>query len=259
MKIGFAQKINLRILRFIFLTFCTVCFTSPARTEPIFINRIPDLTQTDVRGDLYGNGQQFCAPVAVSNSIFWLAKMKQGQVELAEKLASSSYMNTSLKNGTGTTGVLNGVDRIARELFGSYERLEYQGWRKHPAHFSTNIKVPQLKWIQSGVSDRSSVWINVGWYRYDRASQEYERIGGHWVTVVGSDSDTLIIHDPSPRAGQDPAREYVRVNKMSSGTLTGNKAGLPIAAKEFYSLSGGMHLKSNAEYAIIDGAVILEL
>ena len=46
---------------------------------------------------------------------------------------------------------------------------------------------------------------------------------------------------------------------MSSGTLTGNKTGLPIAAKEFYSLNNGMHLKSNAEHAIIDGAVILEL
>ena len=102
---------------------CSLSYPSHATTE--FANQIPDFTQTDIRGSYYGNGQQFCAPVAVSNSIMWLADRSNGQIELIKKLASSSYMNTSLQNGTGTTGVLNGVDRIAHELFGSYKRLEY--------------------------------------------------------------------------------------------------------------------------------------
>ncbi|MEO0924657.1 MAG: hypothetical protein AAFY63_02155 [Cyanobacteria bacterium J06643_13] len=224
-----------------------------------FANQIPDFTQTEFKGSQNGNGQQFCAPVAISNSIMWLAGMEKGQVELIERLASANYMNTSLKNGTGTTGVLKGVDKIARELFGSYKRLEYQGWRKHPQRYLAKSRVPRLDWIKNGISDKSSVWLNVGWYQYDSLSDRYKRIGGHWVTVVGHKRDTLIIHDPSPRAGQTFSNEHVAVNKLSSGTLTGKKTGLPISAEGFFSLGKGMHLKSNADYAIIDGAVILEI
>ena len=125
------QKIIFKVIKYWIFTIVVVCLSYPSHATTEFANQIPDFTQTNIRGSYYGNGQQFCAPVAVSNSIMWLANLEYGQVELIEKLASSNYMNTNLQNGTGTTGVLNGVDRIARELFGSYERLEYQGWRKH--------------------------------------------------------------------------------------------------------------------------------
>jgi hypothetical protein len=120
--------------------------------DSAYINEIPDFTQTDVRGEKNGNGQQYCAPVAVSNSLMWLDQKQTGQLQLIEKLASRRYMNTSLKNGTGTTGVLNGVDKIAVEFFGGYSSLEYQGWRKHPGRFSTGVKVPELDWLERGIS-----------------------------------------------------------------------------------------------------------
>jgi hypothetical protein len=89
------------------------CFSGTA-----YVNEIPDFTQTNVKGSSSGKGQQYCAPVAVSNSIIWLSHNGNEQLNLIHKLASKPYMNTSLKNGTGTTGVLRGVEKISKELFG---------------------------------------------------------------------------------------------------------------------------------------------
>lgn len=134
---------------------------------------------------------------------------------------------------------------------------------KTPSRFLSASKIPQLKWVKNGISGNSAVWLNIGWYKYDSIQDEYQDeyqiVGGHWVTVVGHHQDTLVLHDPSPRAGKTFSNEYVRVQRLSSGTLTGQKAGLPISAKEFHILNEGMHIKSNADYAIVDGAVVLEL
>lgn len=230
------------------------CFGSTS-----YENEIPDFTQTNVTASNTGNGQQYCAPVAVSNSIVWLANSKNEQIHFITKLASKKYMNTSLKNGTGTTGVLRGVEKISKELFGGYKVLEYEGWRKHPESYSNGIKVPRIKRIESIISRRSAAWINVGWYKYNSKKKEYRRIGGHWVTLVGSKGNRLIFDDPAPRAGREFSNEVVEYEKISDGMLVGKKSGLPTPAKGYLSLVKGMHIKSNADVAIIDGVVYLEI
>jgi hypothetical protein len=248
-----------RILKTGALLLATLLVPVVATSGGNLLHDVPDFTQTDVRGAASGNGQQYCAPVAVANSFMWLGEDTQDQLLLIEKLASRDYMNTSLKNGTGTTGVLRGADKLAIEMFGGYAQLEYQGWRKHPSQYSRSQKVPQLNWIIDGIGDKSAVWVNVGWYRHDSTKNEYKRIGGHWVTLVGADSSRFIFHDPTPRAGQDFANEYVGISKIGSGTLTGNKSGLPTSAKGYMRLGKGMHIKSSADTAIVDGVVKLIL
>jgi hypothetical protein len=39
----------------------------------------------------------------------------------------------------------------------------------------------------------------------------------------------------------------------------GDKSGLPTPAKGYFSLGRGMHKKSNADFAIVDGAVVFEI
>ena len=221
--------------------------------------RIPDFTQTEIRGAGHGNGQQFCAPAAVSNSLFWLAPRGLAQQDLVKLLASEAYMKTSLKDGTGTSGVLRGVHRYATETFGEYQSLLYQGWRKHPATFSTGIRVPTLSFIERGVTRRSAAWLNVGWYRLDRTRREYRRVGGHWVTLVGFDfvKNQLIISDPAPRA--TPGHEYISYRRLAGGRLVGKKSGLPTNAEGYLQLGRGIHLHPKAETAIIDGVVLFEL
>jgi len=233
---------------------CPVCFGDTS-----FADKIPDFTQTDVTGIGSGDGQQYCAPVAISNSIVWLNKNDSQQLELVNKLASKQYMNTSLKNGTGTTGVLRGVEKISTELFGGYKKLEYEGWRKHPKSYSSGVKVPNIKKVKSFISKNTAAWINVGWYKFNKGKNEYERIGGHWITLVGTKGNEFIFHDPAPRAGKSFSNEYVEYTTIKNGTLVGQKSGLPTSAKGYISLEKGMHVKSGADFAIVDGIVYFEI
>ena len=246
-----------RVLCLIMLSLSAV----PAAGERQLFRSIPDFTQTTVRGAAHGNGQQFCAPAAVSNSLVWLQPSTVEQKQLVLRLASADYMNTSLKNGTGTSGVLRGVDRYIKETLGSYRQLAYQGWRKHPSRFSTGVRVPTLEFMRAGVTESSAAWLNVGWYRIDRAAGEYRRIGGHWVTLVGYDTQAsqLILNDPAPRAGSTPSHEYVTFRALRGGRLVGKKSGLPTDARGYLQLSRGMPLHPKAETAIIDGVVVLQL
>ena len=220
-----------------------------------YINEIPDFTQSRITGWQHGHGSEYCAPVAVSNSLIWMANYRGEQADLAKLLASSGYMNTDVWRGTTTSDLLRGVDAIARDLFGGYISLEYQGWKKHPIQFSTGKKIPDIDWITDGISKDSAVWLNVGWYQYDWLNDIYHRVGGHWVTLVGYDSNILIIHDPAPRAGQAFANEYVYTSRIGSGILAGRLSGLPRPARGYLLLGKGMHVKSIADVAIVDGAV----
>ena len=220
-----------------------------------FINDIPDFTQSRITARQYGYGSEMCAPVAVSNSLVWMANIRGDQAGLAKLLASSRYMNTDLCKGTSTSDLLNGVDAIAMDMFGGYRSLEYQGWKKHPVKYSTRTRLPDYDWITDGIGKDSAVWLNVGWYQYDRHNNTYHRVGGHWVTLVGYDSRVLIIHDPAPRAGLSFANEYVSTSIIGSGVLAGKISGLPVPARGYLLLGDGMHLKKVADVAIIDGAV----
>lgn len=226
-----------------------------AASNTAFINEIPDFTQSRITGWQFGHGSEFCAPVAVSNSLAWMTNIRAGQADLAKLLASSRYMNTDVWRGTTTGDLLRGVDVFAMELFGGYRRLEYQGWKKHPMQYSTGTGVPDIRWITEGIGSNSTVWLNVGWYKYDRQHDIYHRVGGHWVTLVGYDSRILIIHDPAPRAGKFFANEHVLTSTIESGVLAGGISGLPRPAKGYLRLGEGMHLKKVADIAIVDGAV----
>jgi len=241
------------------------------------IDQIPDLLQTEPRADFEGSGKAFCAPVSVSNSLVWMHRMglasfldstqpeKQAQIALVKRLAGSKYMNTDSKTGTGPEGVLRGLQRYLEEKEVSNARLLYQGWRPVSRQFSRHNKRPNLASLRRILYRNGGVWLNLGWYTYDEIRDEYQRTGGHWVTLVGYGEDEqgkpnpkiLILHDPSPRAGSDPSSQHVVLRLLRSGTLTGDKTGLPRKAAGFYKLEEGMNLREGADVAILDGAVAL--
>ena len=256
----------------------TVVSAQPAYyTEKI--NSIPDLMQTDDRANFPGGGTQYCCLVAIANSFMWLdsngfpdlvensGSLFDDEVRLVKLLGSKSYMDTSLVNGTGTTKLMRGTKKYVQDRGYEIEQLEYQGWRKHPEEMRTRFPVPQLGWIKQGILGSGAVWVNVGWYSYNSSKDEYARIAGHWVTLVGygkdekgdQNPDILIFHDPSPRAGKTFANEYVTVSRIRKGRLIGEWKGLPRNAAGLYKLGGGMHIKKQADVAIIDGAITLKL
>ncbi len=181
----------------------------------IIMADVPDLTQTLVAGSAHNDGQMYCAPVAVSNSLVWLLG-ERNQVAVAKKLASSAYMNTSLKNGTGTTGVLRGVAKYLGSRNIEPSSLLYQGWRKHLRRFGSGEKRPDPQFLKQHVGEGKAAWLNVGWYKKD--GPDYRRVGGHWVTLIGystKDAGTFYLNDPSPRAGWSSASNEVTVNHQT--------------------------------------------
>lgn len=242
------------------------------------LNSTGDLTQTARDARLPNAGRTYCGPVAVSNSLMWLAdngfealapKLKdhrKAHIEIARSLGSEEYMNTNLKTGTGAGKVLQGLARYIEDKGYEYRYLKFQGWRTHPRKFGMGEAVPELDWIKKGIQGDSAVLLNAGWYKFNPRTGEYARIGGHWVTLAGfgvdekgkEDPAILIVHDPAPRCGKGP-NEYVRMELISSGRLTGKQTGLPRSAKGYYKMAGGMHVKSTADFAILDGVVVLKM
>jgi C-terminal processing protease CtpA/Prc len=277
-KMGYKRTI-LRVLAFITtFTFIKTVYGQPVYyTEKIY--SIPDLTQTNKKANFPEGGGMYCLPVAISNSFMWFdsngfpnlvqnsGDLFSDQVTLVNLLASKEYMNTSLKYGTGTTKLVRGVRKYIKERGYEISQLEYQGWREHPKEILCSSPIPILDWIKQGILGNGAVWMNVGWYKYNPGKDEYTRIAGHWVTLVGygkneqgqMDPNILIVHDPSLRAGKDFANEFVLVNRIHSGKLIGKWTGLPQSAVGYYKLTEGMHVKQGADCGVIDGAVVLRL
>jgi len=222
-----------------------------------FYNEIPDLLQTLNSAGFAGDGQQFCAPVAVSNSLVWLESNKDEsyQIDLVHKLGSSIYMNTNTVNGTNVFGLTQGVHKYATERWGKYKTLEYSGWSKSPAQFRSNLKKPTLDWITKALHRKGAVWINIGWYNQE--SINYRRAGGHWVTLVGYEQGKLVIHDPAPRAGKTFSNQFISLSPLSGGQLiSGTRT---TTARDHFVITDGMDISSKGKFGIIDGAVIFEL
>lgn len=233
---------------------------------------IPDLTQTDEKGNFAGGGRSFCGPVAVSNSFMAMfgEDLKWEGVshyDLANKLASHMFMNTHVTKGTSVEQLLRGVDLYLDERGVKEYSLKFQGWRRCDARHRTRAVAPRLAWIKDILAQGGAVWLNVGWYTNSSKEGEYRRSGGHWVTAVGFGQDAsgdrrpdyLVIHDPAPRAGLRPSREFVKMTRLESGRINGPMQGLPRPAHAFYRMEGGMHIKKGADLAILDGAVGLLL
>jgi hypothetical protein len=230
----------------------------------------PHFWQRDSRGGFANGGRDYCSPVAVSNSLVYLARNgfpallsdgegDQPQIDLINVLASSDYFGTNPTSGTSPGEILSGVQKYVEEKGYSCARLEYEGWRGVGRHDVMARRV-HPDWLAEGINDpHGAVWLNVGWYTQGDAPGEWKRTGGHWVTLVGTgdDAQTLVIHNPLRRNDDDPASDTINLEPMSEGTLltggksTGDAAGM-------YRVSGpGLPLASGVDAAFLDDAIVL--
>lgn len=237
----------------------------------------PDITQTDPALALPGGGNSFCGPVAISNSLMYLAAhgypalapagatVKERQVALVRLLGSPRYMGTGPRSGTGAMGVMHGLAKYVRHAGYEIARLEYEGWRQHPYEFTRHEPHPDLAWIGGAIAPRSAAWINVGWYKKSRYADAYRRNGGHWLAVVAAgtndrgerDPGVLVLHDSAPYEDGGPLDVFARAARIDGGWMLDGSSAFP--AKGYYVLGGGMYVKREGEVAIIDGAIVLEL
>jgi hypothetical protein len=240
------------------------------------LRKMPDLTQTDPELGVMGDGNAWCGPTAISNALMWLSEQgreslvppgpdpRERQLALVRTLGSSRYMGTTPTGGTGSNNLLKGLHAYLRDTGWSYRRLQYQGWRSHPVRFTTNEKSPKLEFLEKALAEGGIAIIHVGWYTPAKyGGNFYRRHGGHWLTVVGTGIDesgkpaanTIVLHDPAPYSGTEPARHFVTLQKLTDGWLIAEDG--PFPAKGHTVLEGGMRIKVPGDVAVLDGAVAL--
>ena len=237
----------------------------------------PDLMQSLAAAGLPDGGVAHCGPVAVSNSLVWLARhgyprlapttklTAASQGALARVLGEPNYMNTTYQDGTGVDGVLTGLAKYVGEHGYQFKYLGYQGWDPSTSPYDTGLKVPQLQWIKEGLAGNAAVWLKIGWYK--RQDNDWKKFAGHWVTLVGygvdehgrAAPDVLIVHDPAPRSGERLSNDYVRVSALEPGTLRSISGRRSIPSEGFFRLGGGLRIKDGADIGVLDAAVVLRM
>jgi len=244
-------------------------------------DEVPDLCQTDPDGQFPGNGGTLCGPVAVANSLMCLANHgfprlrspgatdKDAQIAMVHLLAAAGAMNTVERKGTSPTRLMAGIDKLVNDAGYQVVRLEQQGWRGGTRRFPALNDTPSLDWIKAGLSTPGgAVWLNVGWYRTPAGTNEYHRFAGHWVTIVGYGKDrdghedplVIAVHDPAPRTGMAPATQWVRLEPLDRPYLRRDLSDGKIRRHDtngFFAMKGEMKLKTKADIAILDVAVVL--
>jgi len=243
----------------------------------------PDFCQTDPSGKFAGNGADFCGPVSVSNAFMYLSKHGfpklqpdaasgyEAQIALINRLASPEFMDTFDRKGTSPPRLMAGVQKLVEGAGYKIVRLEQQGWKEATKQYPRQAEVPSLAWMKEALAaPGGAVWLNVGWYKVDIATNDYVRFGGHWVTLVGYGKDaagnedplTVLIHDPAPRTGKTPVTQRVRLSELTTGTLQRSTSPTEVRrrpAKGFWELKDEMKLKAGADAAILDAVVVLEV
>jgi hypothetical protein len=239
------------------------------------INAIPDLLQSDERAGFPNRGLHICSLVAASNSLMWLGNNGypnlvehsgdafQDQVKLIRTLGLPAYTRARPAVGTTFAQLIRGVRAYVKERGYAIRRLECQGWYSPKA--DANQPMPQLDWLKRGMLHNGAVWLSLGFYRFDDTANVYRYQGGHAVTLVGYRPDAsgspgetvLIIHDPSPTAGDSFSNDSVTARRLTSGTVfSARSRGRP--ASTCYQLVGVKTSKA-APVAILEEAITLQL
>lgn len=239
---------------------------------------IPNICESCFPAIVKWGGKPHCAPAAVSNSLVWLSKNgfpslqpfhdgneEENQARLVNLLGE--VMGTSEHGGTSSYNVLLGLKSYLAEKNVKYRRMAAQGLRKVPSFVDVDADVVTLDWIKEATLGQSSVWILVGWYKYDSRTDIYRIYDGHWMTVVGygrnragrKDSNILIVHDPAERAQRK--NYYPTISTLKHGTLADEdpkSSDQRRPAVSALSITGDVVIKPGADYGIIEAAYRLE-
>ncbi len=246
----------------------------PPHFPPEFTPKValtPDVCQTDpLFAHLPDAGRNLCGPTAFVNILLGLQAAgwkelvpMEGEDELQrarhllERL-TSGYLNMT-PQGISPLAAMEGIDRFLEE-HGIARQIQWRGWR-YGGRFATGRTV-DLPWLCESILGNSWAILNVGWYRCGSAPQEYQRFGGHWVTLVGyrqsAEGVILFVHDPARRSGPGKVTHHVRLERLEEGQLAAWGGYKAQPARGIYRLDG-LVLHPQAECALLDGAIRISL
>lgn len=235
------------------------------------IGHMPDLCQTDKAfASLPGGGRQHCAAAAVVNVLVGMDLMgyenlipglprETGNVlAVMKQLGSPAYMNIG-KKGVGPVSVMRALGRYVRERKYTVS-FQSRGWRRAGrSHVDESISP---EWLKEGILGRSNTVLNVGWYKLDAEAAQYERVGGHYMSIVGYSTTvhgtTFHLHDPARRSGKGKITHAVSLVPVRKDVAYSSTLRTKDGSPSLYMLDGVV-VKSIADIAVIDCAIRFEI
>lgn len=239
--------------------------------------RTPDLPQTTPLLD--NNGGTNCGPTAVSNGLIYLysqgfTKLQNQPQTLPAQLAIR--MNTT-EHGISSGTLMRHIKTYLKERGYSNPTFEFRGFKKltPTTHAYRSSAAISPDWIRLSLKKpNNTMFMLVGWYK-TTSTGRFERVGGHWVTLVGAgindfdimDKDFVMFHDPARRNDRNsrggPAKKVThqaKLSKMTSGTIDCEQC-TTTSANKLYKLNetGTWKIKGTADFALVEGVVRLEL
>jgi hypothetical protein len=236
----------------------------------------PHFWQLDPRGGFANGGRDFCGPVAISDSLVYLARHgfpellpagegDKAQIALINLLASPHYLGTDPDRGTGCGSVLKGIEKYVVSHGYQCTTMEYKGLKvlgRREEEFNIADR-PDLDWMKRGILDpHGAVWLDVGWYTRT-AEGQWKRTGGHWVPMVGydpKDEYALLIHNPGTRGNgdgpDDPAKDVVHLQAVAAGTLNTGYGPAEDAAGRYQIAGPGLPMGSD-KVAFLEAAIVV--
>jgi hypothetical protein len=234
------------------------------------VDQVPNICQSCFPELIQWGGKPHCAPAAVSNSLVWLSQngfealqpfhtgdLQKDQAQLVNLLGQT--METTQNAGTSPFKILTGLKKYLDFKNVKFKRIAATGWRSIPPFAHLDGVQTKLEWIKEGTLGKNSVWILIGWSKYDPLKDHYKIYDGHWMTVVGYgknrqgqvDPHILIVHDPAERS--ERKNYYATVSVLEKGTIDNS-----IPAHGILTLQGDVVLKPGADAGLIQGAYRLE-
>lgn len=175
------------------------------------------MSVADITSDISQKGMpnsNYCAPCAVTNLISQFEHRgklptRSTYEQLALRLGDSDHMETLDRNGTNRFRLVNGLHRwLDENAPGKKLQVEYTGLRLYDEskldpslreNVIAQIGPPRIGHIARALSQGKGVAILFGSYRVDTATGTLIRLGGHYVAVVGIETNangtTVVLHD----------------------------------------------------------------
>lgn len=171
----------------------------PAWSYPATYNSDPNFPDYYQQDPAVNNGGCACAPVAATDSLFWLAQRYKGLGNLTKGKTWQQLTNT-LENDTYMKTATNGATYAGNFADGKAQYIKDVGLQnkiKQRTQLGGSGTPTTIDFIKSEVAAGEDVELLVLWMK-DPATpgDPASNVGGHWVAVTGYDQNNLYVADP---------------------------------------------------------------